>query len=196
MAARTTAPGIAAEVVLDRRVIEVGTWLALAADTFFWAAWWFSFFYLRALNNDQAWTANGVGPPSRGFGLVVLGLVVCMALTYWFTATVAVRSFVFSLLAPVSLVFGIAAVLFQAYGLWHLGFGLTQGGYPSVFAGTTGAWVIHLLFAVGWLATVVVQARPLGDTAVRPYAAGTFRWILLYLAGVGVINFILLYLVH
>jgi heme/copper-type cytochrome/quinol oxidase subunit 3 len=196
VAARADAPDIIPESVLDRRVVEAGTWLALAADTFFWAAWWFTFFYLRALNNNQSWTPNGVGPPARGFGLVVLGLVVLMALSYWVTTIVAVRSFWFDLLAPVSLVLGIAACLFQGYGMWHLGFGLTEGGYASVFAGMTGSWVIHLVFAVGWLATIVVQARPAGDTALRPHAARTFGWVLLYLAGVGVINFILLYLVH
>jgi heme/copper-type cytochrome/quinol oxidase subunit 3 len=194
LSARDAVP--VAEVEIDRRLSRVGIWLALAADTFFFAGWWFSFFYLRALNNNQSWTAQGVGPPSRGFGLVVLGLVILMAVCYWLTSRLLYGSFLFSLLAPISLVLGIAACLFQAYGMWHMGFGLTQGGYPSVFAGLTGSWLIQLVLAVGWLATTVVQARPSGDTVLRPYAAASFGWILLYLAAVGVINFILLYLVH
>jgi heme/copper-type cytochrome/quinol oxidase subunit 3 len=184
------------EALLDARLAGLGIWLALAADTFFFAAWWFSFFYLRAMNNNQSWTAQGVGPPSRGFGLIVLGLVILTAVCYWLTSRLLYGSFLFSLLAPISLVLGIAACLFQGYGMWHFGFGLTQGGYPSVFAGLTGSWLVQLVLAVGWLATIVAQARPAGDTVLRPYAAASFGWVLLYLAGIGVINFILLYLVH
>ena len=122
-------------------------------------------------------------------------VVVLMAGTYWVMSRALYGSFSFSLLAPVSLVFGIAACLFQGFGMWHLGFGLTQGGYASVFAGLTGAWLIQLLGAVAWLATVVVQGRPSGDTVVRPHSAATFGWILVFLAAVGVINYLLLYLV-
>jgi len=184
-----------AERALQARVVGVGVWLFLAADIFFFAGWWFSFFYLRALNNNNAWMGQGVNVPSRAYGLVVLLLAIGAAVVYWATTRVAVRSAVFDLLAPISLVLGIAACLFQGYQMWHLGFGLTQGGYPSVFSGLTGSWLIQLLFAVAWLATVVVQARPVGDTVLRPYAAASFGWILLYLAAIGIINFILLYLV-
>jgi heme/copper-type cytochrome/quinol oxidase subunit 3 len=184
-----------AERALDARVIGVGVWLFLAADLFFFAGWWFSYFYLRALNNNGAWIVAGLTRPNKAYGLVVLILAAASAVLYWLTSRVGVRSMLFGLLAPVSLVLGIAACLFQGYGMWHLGFGLTQGGYPSVFAGLTTSWLIELVFAVVWLATVVVQARPAGDTALRPYAAGSFGWILLFLAATGVINYILLYLV-
>ncbi len=197
MAVRTRASDVIpeAEASLDARLVGIGVWLFLAADLFFFAGWWFTFFYLRALNNNQAWLAQGVGVPSKAYGLVVLLLAILSALTYWGTTRVGVRGMLFGLLAPVSLVLGIAACLFQGYEMWHLGFGLTQGGYPSVFAGLTGSWLVQLLFAVGWLATVVAQAGPSRDTALRPQSAASFSWILLYLAAVGVINYILLYLV-
>ncbi len=183
------------ERALDAHVIGVGVWLFLAADLFFFAGWWFSYFYLRALDNNNAWIIAGLTRPNKAYGLVVLILAAASAVLYWLTSRVGVRSMLFGLLAPVSLVLGIAACLFQGYGMWHLGFGLTQGGYPSVFAGLTTSWLIELVFAVVWLATVVVQARPAGDTTLRPYAAGSFGWILLFLAAIGVINYILLYLV-
>jgi heme/copper-type cytochrome/quinol oxidase subunit 3 len=183
------------DLALDARVVGVGVWLFLAADIFFFAGWWFSYFYLRALNNNNAWIIAGLTRPNKAYGLVVLILAAASAVLYWLTSRVGVRSMLFGLLAPVSLVLGIAACLFQGYGMWHLGFGLTQGGYPSVFAGLTTSWLIELVFAVVWLATVVVQARPAGDTALRPYAAGSFGWILLFLAAIGIINYILLYLV-
>jgi len=197
VAVRTRAQDVIpeAEVALDARLVGIGVWLFLAADLFFFAGWWFTFFYLRALNNNQSWMAQGVSVPNKGYGVVVLVLAILSALTYWGMTRVSVRSALSGLLAPVSLVLGLAACLFQGYEMWHLGFGLTQGGYPSVFAGLTGAWLIQLLFAVGWLATVVAQLGPGRDTVLRPHSAASFSWILLYLAAVGVINYILLYLV-
>jgi len=184
-----------AEVALDARLAGIGVWLFLAADLFFFAGWWFSYFYLRALNNNQAWIIQGLTRPNKGYGLVVLLLAAGSAVVYWATTRVAVRSALFQLLASVSLVLGIAACLFQGYEMWHLGFGLTQGGYPSVFAGLTGSWLIQLVFAVVWLATVVAQLGPTRDTVLRPHAAASFSWILLFVGAVGVINYILLYLV-
>jgi heme/copper-type cytochrome/quinol oxidase subunit 3 len=184
-----------AELALDARVVSVGVWLFLSADLFFFAGWWFTYFYLRALNNNNAWIIQGLVRPNKAYGLVVLLLFVLSAVTYWATTRVAVRSGLFRLLAPVSLVLGIAACLFQGYGMWHLGFGLTDGGYPSVFSGLTTSWLIQLVSAVVWLATVVAQVGPAGDTRRRPHAAGSFGWFLLFLAAVGIINYILLYLV-
>jgi heme/copper-type cytochrome/quinol oxidase subunit 3 len=183
------------ELALDARVVAVGVWLFLAADLFFFAGWWFSYFYLRALNNNNAWIIDGLTRPNKAYGLVVLILAAASAVLYWLTSRVAVRSMLFGLLAPVSLVLGIAACLFQGYGMWHLGFGLTQGGYPSVFAGLTTSWLIQLVVAVVWLATVNAQLGPARDTALRPHAAASFSWILLFLAAVGIINYLLLYLV-
>jgi heme/copper-type cytochrome/quinol oxidase subunit 3 len=184
-----------AELALDARVVSVGVWLFLSADLFFFAGWWFTYFYLRALNNNNAWIIQGLVRPNKAYGLVVLVLFVLSAVTFWATTRVAVRSALFRLLAPVSLVLGIAACLFQGYGMWHLGFGLTDGAYPSVFSGLTTSWLIQLVFAVVWLATVVAQVGPAGDTRRRPHAAGSFGWILLFLAAVGIINYLLLYLV-
>jgi heme/copper-type cytochrome/quinol oxidase subunit 3 len=184
-----------AELALDARVVSVGVWLFLSADLFFFAGWWFSYFYLRALNNNNAWIVDGLTRPNKAYGLAVLLLFILSAVTYWAATRVAVRSAFFGLLAPVSLLLGVAACLFQGYEMWHLGFGLTQGGYPSVFVGTTASWLIQLVFAVLWLATVVVQVGPAGDTRRRPHAAASFGWILLFLAAIGIINYILLYLV-
>jgi heme/copper-type cytochrome/quinol oxidase subunit 3 len=184
-----------AETLLDTRLVAVGTWLFLAADTTFFIAWWFAFFYLRALNNNQSWRAQGVSPPSKGYGAVVLAFAVLTAITYWVGSRQATRTVLFRLLTPVALVLALATVLFQAYELWHLGFGLTQGAYPSVFSGLSGAWVIQFAFATAWLATIVVQTRPNGDTLARRQPAASFAWIVLFLAAIGAINYILLYFV-
>lgn len=197
MAVRTRAAeaGAAAEAALDARLSAVGTWLFLAADLFFFVAWWFAFFYLRALNNNQAFVAQGAGPPSKGYGAVVLALAVLTAATYFVGSRQPTRTSLFRLLTRVAVVFGIAACLFQAYELWHLGFGLTDGGYPSVFSGLSSAWVIQFALATAWLAGIVTQSRPGGDTIARPQPAASFAWILLFLAAIGVVNYILLYFV-
>jgi len=184
-----------AEVLLDARLTAIGTWLFLGAEIFFFAAWWFAFFYLRAINNNQAWKVQGVGPPSKGFGAVVVVLAVLTALSYFVGSRQPSGALLFRLLTPVALVFGIAASLLQGYGMWHLGFGLTQGSYPAVFSGMTGSWVVQFAVATGWLGSIVAQAGPAGDTIARRKPAGSFAWILLFLAAVGIINYILLYLV-
>lgn len=184
-----------AEAAIDARLVGLGTWLVLAGDVFFFAAWYFAFFYLRALNNNQSWRAQGVGPPARGYGAVVLVFAVLAALTYVIGSRQPVRVFLFRVFTPVALVFAIATCLFQGYEMWHLGFGLTQGSYPSVFAGLSGAWLVQFLFATAWLGSIVFQAGPAGDTVLRRQPAASFAWILLFLAAVGVINYFLLYFV-
>lgn len=192
---RTYDSAAAAEVALDTRLVAVGTWLFLAAEVFFYVAWWFAFFYLRALNNDQAWKAQGIGPPSKGYGAVVLVLALLTAGAYWLGSRPLSAAFLFRLLTPVALVLGIATCLFQGYEMWHLGFGLTDGGYPSVFSGLTGSWVAQFTLATAWLGSIVMQTGPAGDTIVRRRPAASFAWILLFLAAIGVVNYILLYLV-
>lgn len=185
-----------ADVALDAHVVSVGIWLFLAADAFYFAGWYFAFFYLRALNNNQAWIIQGLTRPNRGYGAVVLLLVVLSAASYYVASRAAgTRSIRWAVLAPVALVLGLAACLFQGYEMWHLGFGLTQGGYPSVFSGLTGSLIIHLTVAMAWLAGIVAQSRSDRDTVLRSGPAASFSGILLFLAGMGVISFILLYFV-
>ena len=188
-------PGATSESALDSRLVAVGTWLFLAAQIFFFAAWWFAFFYLRAVNNNQAWRAHDAGPPSKGYGAVVMILAILTAATYFVGSRQLTRALLFRLLTPVALVLGIATCLFQGYEMWHLGFGLTDGGYPSVFTGMTAAWLLQFVGTTAWLASIVTQTGPAGDTIARRQPAASFAWVLLFLAGIGVINYILLYLV-
>jgi len=184
-----------AEAVLDTRLVAIGTWLFLAAEIFFFAAWWFAFFYLRAFNNNQAWRAHDAGPPSKGYGAVVLALALLTAVSYFLGSRQATRTILFRLLTPVALVFGIATCFFQGYEMWHLGFGLTDGGYPSVFSGMTGSWVVQFALATAWLGSIVTQTGPAGDSVVRRRPAASFAWVLLFLAAMGVVNYVLLYFV-
>jgi hypothetical protein len=40
-----------------------------------------------------------------------------------------------------------------------------------------------------------MQAGPAGDTIARRKPAGSFAWILLFLAAVGIVNYVLLYFI-
>src|ERR1700694_3290742 len=72
------APEWAPEV--DARLTRVGMRILLGADVFFFAAFFFAFFYLRALNNDYAWLPAGTTHPTRAIGaIIVLLLMLCAA---------------------------------------------------------------------------------------------------------------------
>ena len=197
MAVRTSSYGATAdaETLLDGRLVAIGTWLFLAAQIFFFAGFWFAFFYLRALNSNQAWRTQGVGPPSKAYGAVVVILAILTAATYFVGSRQPTRAVLFRLLTPVALIFAIATCVFQGYEMWHLGFGLTQGAYPSVFSGMTTAWLLQFVGTTAWLASIVTQTGPAGDTITRRQPAASFAWVLLFLAAIGVVNYILLYLV-
>ena len=194
--AATTRPYAATELAPEARAVSVGSWLFVAADAFFFAAWYFAFFYLRALNNNNAWMAAfDVHRPNRAIGTAVMLLVALSAAVYLLASRLVGTGSTWRPLATIALVLGLAGGLYQAYEMWHLGFGLTDGGYPSVFAGLTGTWVVQVLAAMVWLAGSVVQARPGGDTLLRPTSAVAFSRILGFLAVIGVISYILLYFV-
>ena len=64
-----SAPEWAPEV--DARLARVGMRILLGADVFFFAAFFFAFFYLRALNNDYAWLPEGTTHPTRAMGAII-----------------------------------------------------------------------------------------------------------------------------
>jgi heme/copper-type cytochrome/quinol oxidase subunit 3 len=180
---------------LDTQIASVGVRLIVAADVFFFAAWWFAFLYLRALNNNGAWMAPGIARPNGAVGVGVLVLVLASAGSYYLASRSGPQSPTWRALALLSLVLGLAACAVQGVQQWNLGFGLTQGGYPSVYAGLMGSFTVQLLGAMFWLATVIVQARPGRDTQVRPAPAVSFGLVLYFLAVACLISDVLLYLV-
>jgi heme/copper-type cytochrome/quinol oxidase subunit 3 len=184
------------EAAIDARVHRTGVTLALIADSFFWACWVFAFFYLRALNLNKSWMPSGVHHGNRLHGTITLVFVLLATLLYvGVTWLRPLTGAVWRWVATLALLCGLGAAWFQAWEMWNLGFGLTDGTYPAVFAGWIGAWLIHFFAAMFWLLTIVVQGRPAGDTLVRPYAAADFGRFLLYLAAIYVLAYILLYYV-
>src|SRR5450759_3287969 len=71
------------EPEVDARLARVGTRIWIVADAFFFAAWFFAFFYLRALNNNYDWLPPGTTHPTRGWGAGIVLLAIASAGLYW-----------------------------------------------------------------------------------------------------------------
>jgi heme/copper-type cytochrome/quinol oxidase subunit 3 len=188
------APEYAPEV--DARLARVGMRIFLGADVFFFAAFFFAFFYLRAMDNDKSWLPAGQIPnPSATIGgMIVLLVVVCAAL-YAVSARSAANAH--SMTKGIlwwAFLAGVVAVALQVYEFRHLGFDpQLGGGYSSVFVGLKSVWLAQVIGVVVWLGTYIAQAGPTGDTTARPVSAAIFGNFLMFLAGVGLVAFVVLY---
>ena len=169
----------------------------LGADVFFFAAFFFAFFYLRAMNNDYAWLPPGTTHPTRAIGaIIVLLLVLCAAFYLLGARAVASTPSAARLLFWLALVAGILSCVVQLYEFRNLGFDpQLGGGYPSVFVGLKGGLLVQVVGALLWLGSHVAQAKPLGDVVARPASASMFGYFLIYLAGVSLVAYLVLYFV-
>jgi heme/copper-type cytochrome/quinol oxidase subunit 3 len=190
-----SAPEWAPEV--DARLTRVGMRILLGADVFFFAAFLFAFFYLRALNNDYAWLPEGTTHPTRAIGaIIVLLLMLCAAFYILGARAVATTPSTARTLFWLALVAGILCCVVQLYEFRNLGFDpQLGGGYPSVFVGLKGGLLAQIVGALLWVGSHVAQAKPLGDSAARPASAGIFGYFLIFLAGVSLVAYLVLYFV-
>ena len=190
-----SAPEWAPEV--DARLARVGMRILLGADVFFFAAFFFAFFYLRALNNDYAWLPEGTTHPTRAIGAIILLLLVLCAAFYMLGArAVATTPSTARTLFWLALISGILACVVQLYEFRNLGFDpQLGGGYPSVFVGLKGGLLAQVVGSLLWLGSHVAQAKPLGDSAARPASAGMFGYFLIFLVGVSLVAYLVLYFV-
>ena len=188
-----SAPEWAPEV--DARVTRVGMWIFMGADAMLFVAFFFAFFYLKALNNDHLWMSVWVVHPRRYIGgIIVVLLVVCAGLVVLGARSLARTPATARLFFWLALLAGVLSVGFQIYEFKHLGFDPTLGGgYPSVFVGFKGAMMIQLVGALIWLGTHIHQANPTGDSVARPASAVAFGYFMIFLAGVSLVSYLVLY---
>ena len=202
------------------RNLRVAAQLWASAIVFFFFAFLFAYFYLRALNQTHLWKPHGVDAPVAT-GTLVAALVVASAIVAWVGARrlgdgneAAWRS---AGLAALGL--GVAALVVQVIQWSTIDFGPTDGGFASVFLGWTVLYAIFVLGSLYWLETLVATAfrhRGAGPSGHEPGAASgdphrtgddialplslqpagasafAFQWAVL--AGVGVVTWIVLYL--
>lgn len=215
--------GVPAEVAIRPEPPEIGARslymaarLLAGATTFFFLGYLFAFFYLRSLNESGMWKPAHV-KPEQGWGAAIVACIVLSALA----AIVAGRQMkaiarsdsderagAWLPAAALALVLGLAAVVLQCLEYTAQHFGPTDGGYASVFCGWTALYAVAALATMYWLETQVateLRARRApaagrhGDIAeadrlIAPgLDAAVFYWT--FLAAIGVITWITLYLV-
>jgi len=122
---------------VDARLARIGMWMWIGADALFFVAWFFAFFYLRALDNNHDFHTIWVVHPRRYMGGIIVLLIAATAGLFWLGArALANRRANGRNLLWLALVAGILCIGFQIYEFGHLGFDPQMGGgYPSVFVG-------------------------------------------------------------
>jgi heme/copper-type cytochrome/quinol oxidase subunit 3 len=190
------AAGDVDELLFDN--LRAGSRIFAAGAAFFFMAFLFAFFYLRALNSNGIWRGwpHHLPHPSLAFGIVIL-LCVCGA-----AAAALVGSYLRPALWRPALIaalgLSLAAIALQCAQFSSLGFGPTDGGYASVFVGWTGTFALFLLGLAYWLTTVLTASSASsapGSSPLRSANIESCAFVLLVLAGVEFAAFILLYVV-
>jgi heme/copper-type cytochrome/quinol oxidase subunit 3 len=184
--------------------LRLGARLFVAADAFVFLAFLFAYLYLRSVNQHGLWHPPHTSP-SLALGIVTLVTVVgsAGALTLALRALRAGKPRNWRAGAGLSLALLLVALVVQGWQLVDPGFSPYHGGaYGSVFVGFTATLFAHLLGATYWLETIVASsgafhreregvAQPSLLYEPSASAYGTFA---LFLAGVEVVAFVLLYL--
>jgi heme/copper-type cytochrome/quinol oxidase subunit 3 len=187
------------------RAIWVGSRLMCGAISFFFASFLFAFFYLKALDLNHNWKIGNV-VPDGGIGIAIAALFLFSAVIYRLAARrPAGDSMAAGLLA---VLMGLAAVVLQFVEYIVLDFGASQGGYAAVFFGWTATYAIVALMGLYWIEVQVVSLWrvrregkmretevPTSETALllAGIESSSFYWA--YFAAIGVLAYILLYLV-
>ena len=205
---------------LGRNLNTAGHLLA-GATAFFFVAFVFAYFYLRALDNAGLWRPRHVDP-SILLGTLVTAAVVASAVLVRLGLVDhrAGRRAQWRLKGALALVLGVAAVALQIAEWATLGFGPTDGGYASVYVGWTGLYALFVLAVAYWLETLLATAiryrrierggPPAGHASGDPGRMGhdiedplslvrpglqalSFYWA--FLAGIGVLTWFVLYII-
>jgi heme/copper-type cytochrome/quinol oxidase subunit 3 len=187
---------------VEARIISIGSYLAAAALAFFFIAFLFAFFYLRALNTNGLWGGGKPGHhvhPALTVGIIVLVCVLAsVALTRVSLGGLRAEKSYARRVAVAALAFGLAAVAVQCWQYTDLGFGPGDGGYASVYLGWTGFYSIFAFVVLVWLEILLASARPAGEMRAGRLEAdvASFSIVWTMLGVVEVAAFILLYLVQ
>lgn len=188
------------------RVLWVGGRMLCGSISFFFASFLFAYFYLRSLNVNHGWKIGPVNP-SLGLGVAVMACFLLSAVIFRLTASRPADVFAGGLIA---LILGLLGVALQCVQYTTLGFGAASGAYASVFFGWTALYLVVALMGLYWIEINVVglwRARrekitrsvaegvPADDTALMQAGieACSFYWA--YFVAIGVLAFVVLYLV-
>jgi heme/copper-type cytochrome/quinol oxidase subunit 3 len=203
------------------RNLNAAAHLFASATAFFFLAFIFAYFYLRSLNNAHLWRPKHVDP-SVTLGTLVMALTVASALLVRLGLLDhrAGRRPQWRLKGVAALAVGVIAVVLQFVEWTSANFGPADGGYASVYIGWTAFNVLFVLGTLLWLENLLATAyryRKIPSGAPAPGEASgdpgrpghdiadplslvragleslSYYWG--FLAGMGVLAWIILYLV-
>ena len=188
------------------RTLSVASRLLAGASTFFFLGFVFAYFYLRSLNVEHQWRPLHIKPdPALGAAMIAC-VIISAGLA--FIGGRQLKKGLRSWLTPAigSVLFGLAAVALQCVEYTVQRFGPTHGAYASIYCAWTGMYLIAMLATMYWLETHVAtelraRRKPAptegdirdADRLIAPAMdAAVFYWC--FLAGIGVIMYVTLYL--
>lgn len=206
--------------LLGRNLVS-GAYLLASATAFFFLAFLFAYFYLRSLNAGGMWRPKHVDP-SLTLGTISMACFVASALLVRLGLADhrGERRPQWRVKGAAALAFGLVGLALQAIEWSTQGFGPADGGYASVYVGWTGTFFLVAFCALFWLETVLATsfryrrtpggAPAPGEASGDPHrtahdirdplslvrselASLSFYWT--FLAGIGVLAWIILYLV-
>jgi heme/copper-type cytochrome/quinol oxidase subunit 3 len=187
-----------------------GSRLAIAGLTFLFGAFAFAYFYLQAANSHKMWLPSSTTPPSQGWGVTIMVLVVLSALvqTAGLQQLKAGRKAPWMQAALLALLLGLAAVAVQITELLHLSFQPGASGYASVFTGTYPVALTIWFCAMIWLEILFMRARSIPaiffveqpptykeafDVQRFQSSLSSFTWVWNYLAIITIIFWLFFY---
>jgi heme/copper-type cytochrome/quinol oxidase subunit 3 len=194
-AAPQTADQFAEPPDLEARIHRVGFRIVASATIMFFLGFVFAYFYLRSLNNADLWRPHGVDPPT-GWGIVINGAYVLSAASFAYAAWGCRQGRAWVGAAGVSLLFGLIGCAAQGFEYAHLSFGPRSGGYGSVFVGWTALYAVVFLLSMYRVETIFAEGlRHRRERDFMPLGFEPGSYYLTLLAGIGVIAWVILYLI-
>ena len=181
-----------AETQLEARNAGTVARLIVAADAFLWMGFVFAYFYLRTLNSNGDFNPPGQNPSgTMGTISLVVGVLAVAAIAVAVNRTKAGGGAAFRGTAAICLALVVALLVLQGIQLFDPGFAPANGGgFGSIFIGFTAFYFLHLIGALYWLETLVVQRG--GPTAAQ---AGSFALVWYFLVAVFAVFWLLFYVV-
>jgi heme/copper-type cytochrome/quinol oxidase subunit 3 len=188
------------------RAIWVAVRLFIGSTSFFFLSFVFAYFYLRSIDSNNSWKIGAVNP-SLGIGVAIAALLALSAILLRLGATRPTDTLGAGIAA---LVMAVLAIVLQFVEYTTLGFGPASGAYASVFIGWTASYAVFGIGCLYWIETQIASLwRARREGIDRPVREGvpaedialvragidacSFFWA--YYAAIGVVAFIILYLV-
>jgi heme/copper-type cytochrome/quinol oxidase subunit 3 len=195
-AAQSPADGFVEPPELEEHLHRTGFRIAVSSTVMFFLGFVFAYFYLRSLNNSGLWKPAGVDPPQL-FGALIVAAFVSSALAFAYASARAARADTgWVPAAGAALALGLAGCVLQAFEYAHLSFGPRSGGYGSVFIGWTATYALFVLFAMYRVETIFAAGlRNRQRSGYQPVGFGPASYYWTMLAGIGILAWIILYLI-